>query len=75
MFGECIGGPKGELDRDPEYLSMSLHLEGMYSKGGSGGHCVFGLPPIEDKGVLAWSWYGGSDDLLMLLKNTDDRDP
>lgn len=74
-LGECTGGPEGELDRDPEYLSISLHLAGTYSNGGSGGHWVFGIPPIEDRGVLAWSWYGGRDDLLMLLKNTDDRDP
>lgn len=75
MLGERTGGPEGELDRVPEYLSMSLHLEGTYSNGGSGGHWVFGLPPIEDSGVLAWLWYGGNDDLLILLKNTDDRDP
>lgn len=74
-LGECIGGPEGEFDRVPEYLSMSLHLAGTYSNGGSGGHWVFGLPPIEDSGVLAWLWYGGNDDLLILLKNTDDRDP
>ncbi|KAG7238666.1 hypothetical protein INR49_030652 [Caranx melampygus] len=26
---------------------------------GSGGHCRFCLPPMEDSGVLAGAWYGG----------------
>lgn len=40
--------------------------------GGSGGHWVLDLPPMEERGVLVWPQHGGRDTLLPPSKKMED---
>lgn len=45
---------------------------GTKCNGGSGGHWVLDLPPMEERGVLVWPQHGGRDTLLPPSKKMED---
>lgn len=71
-WGEVTEGPSGGAPKDSVCWSPTGHLVGPKCNGGSGGHCVLDLPPMEERGVLAWLQHCGREALLPPSKKMED---